>query len=153
MKEASIANKRNRKKSCLLPRVSGVNPSHHRLKVYFFGTPQFTVLSISKDHKIGQLISHIVALSDVDPCIDKCFTQDLPSQIRRDCKNPELYEMRFLEDEEDPNEPYRPLYGTKALDMQCQVGEFLVNSLAFCRTKEYEAMITLIEISNFHCNE
>jgi hypothetical protein len=102
---------------------------------------------VSKAHKVEQLIMHIVGLAEVDPFIGMCFEKGVPSQLRGDSKEPDLYEMRMLADEEDTNTPYIPLYETNPIDRENRVGSLLVNSLAFCRTKEYEETIAYANTS------
>jgi len=140
MKNSSF-NQRYHKKATFLPRVSETDPNYKKLKVYMFGNAQFTFLSISKMHKVEQLIMHIVALAEVDPFIGMCFDQGVPDQLRKDSKEPDLYEMRMLADEEDTNAPYIPFYESNSLNRESRIGSLLVNSLAFCRKKEYEETI------------
>eukprot|EP00826_Nyctotherus_ovalis_P050904 TRINITY_DN6306_c0_g1_i1.p1 TRINITY_DN6306_c0_g1~~TRINITY_DN6306_c0_g1_i1.p1 ORF type:complete len:181 (+),score=37.70 TRINITY_DN6306_c0_g1_i1:24-545(+) len=90
---------------------------------------------------------HVVGLAEVDPHVGKCFGQGVPLQVQENFKEPELYEIRFVEDEEDSVTPHVPFYGAEALDRESCVGCFLVNSLAFCRTKEYEEIIDYARLS------
>jgi len=131
-------NKKFRKTIAFLPRITEGDPNYKRLKVYLFGTSHFTILSISKEHKIEQLISHVVNLADIDPQIRVCF-DDLPVQIRGSAKDPELYEMRLLEDEGDASTSH--LSHRTPLPKDSCIGEFLVNNVAFCRTKDFEEII------------
>jgi hypothetical protein len=131
-------NNKFRKTIAFLPRITEENPNYKRLKVYLFGTPHFTILSISKEHKIAQLISHVVNLADIDPQIGVYF-DDVPVQIRGSAKNPELYEMRLLENQGNTSTPHLPHH--TALPKDSCIGEFLVSSVAFCRTKNFEEMI------------
>jgi len=50
-------------------------------------------------------------------------------------KNPELHEVRLLDDEE---KICVSLYETGALDKERYIGAFLIDSVAFCRVKECE---------------
>lgn len=138
MTRNSITSQKRRKQIAFLPRVPETDPNYKKLKVYFFGTSQFTFLPISKTHKIDQLIIHIIGMAEVDPFIGMCFEEGVPSQLRTNSKEPELYEMRLLADEEDPVTAHIPLYQSNPLNRESRIGAFLVNSLAFCRTKEYE---------------
>lgn len=140
-------NSQRRQQVAFLPRVSEADPNHKRLKLYFFGSPQFTFLSVSKTHRVEQLISHVVGLAEVDPHIGKCFSQGVPTQVQANFKEPELYEIRFVEDEDDSATSHVPLYVAEPLDRESCVGGFLVNSLAFCRTREYEEIIDYARLS------
>eukprot|EP00826_Nyctotherus_ovalis_P022515 TRINITY_DN1743_c0_g3_i1.p1 TRINITY_DN1743_c0_g3~~TRINITY_DN1743_c0_g3_i1.p1 ORF type:complete len:210 (-),score=35.53 TRINITY_DN1743_c0_g3_i1:1009-1638(-) len=128
----------------LLPTVLATDPNYQQLRVYFFGTPHFTVLHISRSYHVAQLIAHVLALADVDPQIKTWLTQDLPKAISDDYKNPELFEMRLLEDEED-EESFVPLYETGPLDKERPIGAFLVEGVVFCRIREYEECIKVID--------
>eukprot|EP00826_Nyctotherus_ovalis_P004521 TRINITY_DN1098_c0_g1_i1.p1 TRINITY_DN1098_c0_g1~~TRINITY_DN1098_c0_g1_i1.p1 ORF type:complete len:485 (+),score=110.27 TRINITY_DN1098_c0_g1_i1:194-1648(+) len=120
-----------------LPRTPETDPTYKRLKVYFFGTPQFTFLSISTRHTVGQLINHVVGLADVDPHVGNCFDKGVPKVISGSSKAPELYEMCLVEDEESGT----PHCSGGHLGRDSRIGEFFVNSLAFCRVKEFEEVI------------
>lgn len=128
----------------LLPAVQTADPSYQQLKVYFFGTPRFTELHISRNSPVAQLIAHILALADVDPQIKAWLTHDLPKAISDDYRNPDLFEMRLLEDEED-EESFAPLYETGPLDKERPIGAFLVEGVVFCRIREYEECIKMID--------
>lgn len=141
MTHNSFINQKRRKQIVFLPRVPETDPNYKKLKVYFFGTAQFTFLPVSKTHKIGQLIMHIIGMGEVDPFIGMCFEEGVHTQLRANSKEPELYEMRLLADEEDPVTGHIPLYQSNALNRENRIGAFLVNSLAFCRTKEYEETV------------
>lgn len=129
-----------------LPRVAEADPSYRRLKLYFFGTPQFTFLSISAKHTVGQVISHVVGLADVDPHIGNCFDKGVPKVVSGNSKAPELYEMCLVEDEESGT----PHCSGGYLGRDSRIGEFFVNSLAFCRVKEFEEVIDYAK-SSTHC--
>jgi hypothetical protein len=116
-------NRKFRKTISFLPRITEGDPNYKRLKVYLFGSSHFTLLSISKEHKIEQLIVHVIRLADIDPQIGTCFN-DFPVQIRGNVKDPELYEMRLLEDEDTS-----------------------INSVNFCRTKDFEEIIEYTKTS------
>lgn len=127
--------------SNLLPQVAESDPNYLSLKTYFFGTSQYTILNISKSYKVEELIQHIIVLAEVDPQIKEYFVRGLPKQFQKNYQNPELYEMRLLEDEEDPDEPHIPLYETGPLDRERPIGVFLVKGVAFCRTKDYQEIL------------
>eukprot|EP00826_Nyctotherus_ovalis_P004524 TRINITY_DN1098_c0_g1_i5.p1 TRINITY_DN1098_c0_g1~~TRINITY_DN1098_c0_g1_i5.p1 ORF type:complete len:393 (+),score=54.65 TRINITY_DN1098_c0_g1_i5:133-1311(+) len=129
-----------------LPRTPETDPTYKRLKVYFFGTPQFTFLSISTRHTVGQLINHVVGLADVDPHVGNCFDKGVPKVISGSSKAPELYEMCLVEDEESGT----PHCSGGHLGRDSRIGEFFVNSLAFCRVKEFEEVIDYAK-SSTHC--
>lgn len=142
MKKQQLINEHNSKNVALLPYISQNNPSYQRLKVYFFETPQFTILSISREHRISELISHIIALSDVDPQVGTYFNESLPKKIKGNYKDPELYEMRLLEDEDDPKSGHIPCIEGEKMNITKNIGSFLVSAAAFCRTKEYKQLLS-----------
>lgn len=148
MRENSVVNQKDCKRICLLPEISKGSPEYLLLKVYFFGTPQYTKLPISKAYTVENLIMHILALTDINPQIKGYFEQELPKEIRGNYKCPELYEMRLLEDEDDPDEAYIPFYTAGPLDRGKPIGAFLVTGVALCRSKDYEETIRQLNISN-----
>lgn len=128
-----------RRKTAFLPRVAEGHPSFLRLRVYFFGTPQFTFLSVSKQHKVEQLIAHVVSLADVDPNVGECFDFGLPKQVKEGSKDSELYELRFVDEGSD--KPHAPLYRGDPLNRESPIGNFSINNVVFCKTKDYEELI------------
>jgi hypothetical protein len=130
-----------------LPEVSKSDPSYQSLRIYFFGTPKFLTLGIAKHYQVSHLIVHVIALGDTNSQVKEWLTQGLPDSIKDNYRNPELYEMRLLEDEED-EEAYIPLYETGPLDKKGQIGAFFVSGVVFCRIKEYEQSIKELNNSN-----
>eukprot|EP00826_Nyctotherus_ovalis_P042397 TRINITY_DN4355_c0_g1_i10.p1 TRINITY_DN4355_c0_g1~~TRINITY_DN4355_c0_g1_i10.p1 ORF type:complete len:325 (-),score=30.65 TRINITY_DN4355_c0_g1_i10:1041-2015(-) len=139
------ATPQKRRKTTFLPRIAEGDPNFLRLKVYFFGTPQFTFLSVSKEHKVEQLLAHVVSLADVDPNVGECFNNGLPKQVKEGSKDPELYELRFID--ENGSKPYVPLYRGDPLNKESPIGDFSINSVVFCKTKEYEDLIYFAKAS------
>lgn len=128
----------NSTKIRLLPEIDENSPNYRNLKVYFFGTSENILIPMSKDNKVDEIICHIIAISDNNPNMKRLFVCDLPVLILGNYKNPYLYELRFLENEENLDEGYVPLYDTDPLDRDRPIGEFILSAVAFCRTKEYD---------------
>lgn len=133
----------------LLPYISEFDANFLSLKVYFFGTNQFTIMSISKEYTINQLILHVIALSDVDPQVYQYFIQGFSARILGNYKNPELYEMRLLKDENQSKEYYVPMYEEKSILKELSIGTFNTNAVAFCRNKKYNDILNKSNKSNY----
>lgn len=146
MGKSSTVTQQRKRRSAFLPRTIEADPNYRKLKIYLFGTSQFTFLSISKENTIEQLIAHVASLADVDPQIGKCFDYDLPTSIKGNSREPELYEMRLLEDLEISAAP-RPIYEHEALSRESRVADWHANSLAFCRTEDFEESIRYVKDS------
>lgn len=140
MAKTSATTPQYKRRSAFLPRTTEADPNYKKLKIYLFGTSQFTFLSISKENNIEQLIRHVVSLADVDPQIGKCFDYGLPATIKGSSREPELYEMRLLEDLESSAVP-TPIYEHEALNRDSRVADWHANSLAFCKTRDFEKLI------------
>lgn len=141
MNQSKQIKERKYRQARLLPHVSENNPDYQKLRVYFFGTPNSTVLSISRRYGVEDLINHIIALSSVDPQVRKYFMQDLPQRILGNYRDSELYEMRVLINEDDPTTPYIPCFKSRPLIKANAIGSYLVSGVSFCRTKEFQEIL------------
>jgi hypothetical protein len=115
-------------KESLLPEPPESDPNRQKLTVYLFGTPSKLEIVISKQHRIQDVIKHIMTVYIMAPT----FAQ-VPLEFP---DNTDAYELRLLEDDEE--EYYTPLYEIAALDRKKKIGEFAVDAIAFCLVKTYK---------------
>ncbi len=133
----------------LLPVPSAKDPNRQNLRVYLFGTRESVDLVVSKKNKVDEIIRHVIALTMSHAPLHKLFIKDLPEMARADYQNPALYELRLLEEEDDPEEFYLPFYDAGPLDGNKPIGDFSVTGVALCRVKGYRAVLKEITESMY----
>lgn len=110
----------------LLPTPSDGDNNSIRIKIFLFSTPKFLCIHINRGSKVGDVIRHIMTLYQKD----KLLSDPQPILFPR---NPEAYELRLIDDDEDY---YKPFYEIGPLDRKDQIGEF--ESLAFVQSKNFK---------------
>ena len=108
-----------------------------------FATPACVDIHISKAHKVGEIIRHIITMCTMNQKLNETFLREASNGTGttaidhpRQFKDPSLYELRLL-DEDDDDEYYLPLYEIAPLERCKQIGEFGTDSVAFCKVKEF----------------
>lgn len=91
------------------------NPHGIKIKVYLFGTKECVPLHISSKEKVVDVIRHLITVT------------------KNEQKDPQAYELRLIDDDEDY---YVPFYEISALEPNDPVGEF--TALALCKNKSYQ---------------
>jgi hypothetical protein len=95
-----------------------------KTKIFFFSTPLFIEIHISRKHIVNDVIRHIMTLYKRD--------QRLSKNSLRYPTHPDAYELRLIDDDDDY---YKPLFDIAALDKNDEFGEF--ESLAFIEVKGF----------------
>jgi len=134
----------------LLPTAAENEPEKQKLRIFLFGTTEYVDLFIAKKHTVEEIINHVICLSNSNVTVRKLFLEGLLEPIQPHYKNPTLYEIKLLEDEEDPEEYYIPLYDAGALDNKKPIGEFSVSAVAFCRIKHFQHVLKDLNKSIFY---
>jgi hypothetical protein len=95
-----------------------------KTKIYFFSTPLFIEIHISKKHMVNDVIRHIMTLYKKDARLSK-------NSLRYPTHS-DAYELRLIDDDDDY---FKPLFDIAALDKNDEFGEF--ESLAFIEVKGF----------------
>ena len=109
----------------LLPQPNESDSNSVKIRVYFFNTPKFIDIHVSKSNIVVDVIQHIITL----------YKRDKTTQGKslRYPDNPEAYELRLIDDDESL---YAPFYEIAPLSANEYIGEF--ESLAFMEIKNYK---------------
>lgn len=99
----------------ILPAPDASDPNGIKVKVYLFGTKEWVPIHISSKNKVVDVIRHLITVT------------------KNEQKDPQAYELRLIDDDEDY---YVPFYEISALEPNDSVGEF--NALALCQNKSYQ---------------
>lgn len=102
-----------------MPPPSNSDPNSIKTKIYFFSTPKFIEIHISKKNNVNDVIKHVLTLYQKD----RELAQNQPLQFPT---NPEAYELRLIDDDDDY---YIPYYDIPPLERTDEFGEF--ETLAF----------------------
>lgn len=133
----------------LLPTISEDDPDYLQLIIYFFGTPDSITIFVSKQHLVGQLIGHLLALAEREDEIRKLFIRDIPPSLHDNYKNNNFYELRLVDDDNDFGKNYLPLDDMGAIDNDNPIGTFPISEFVICRASNYDMIIQQIEKGNF----
>lgn len=90
---------------------------------------------VSRLNKVGDLIKHIITTYTMTSSLSQDFPLDDPDSS--------AYELRLLDDE--GGGCFTPLYEIASLDASKRIGEFGVDAVALCKSKEKHAKKAPIE--------
>lgn len=102
------------------------DPSSVKTRIYFFSTPKFIEIQISKKNKVEDVIKHIITLYKRNSDLSTSRPLKFPD-------HPDAYELRLIDDDEAP---YAPFFEIQALEMREAIGEF--DGLAFIEKRGFK---------------
>lgn len=114
----------------MLPAPAENDPNRQEIKVYLLGSEKSMLITISKHHRVEDIIKHIL----VSYTMNASLSAGTPLEYPYDSG---AYELRLLDDDDDGG--FAPLYEIAALDRKKKIGEFDVDCIAFCQIRDYKA--------------
>lgn len=111
------------------------DPNSIKTKIYFFSTPKFLEIHVSRKNIVSDVIRHILTMYQRNDSLSKGTPLKYPNSY-------EQYELRLIDDDDydsddskgENNNYYKPSYEYGALEYNDDFGEF--ESLAFVQVKD-----------------